>query len=62
MVPFSFENGVVWTRSECTEEYRQIFVYIFCVISICTLVFTPATKFLVLNIERTLQNYLGLKI
>ena len=36
--------------------YRQIFVYIFCLIIICTLIFTPATKSLVLNIERALQN------
>ena len=35
---------------------RRIFVYIFCVISICALIFTRATKSLVLNIERTSQN------
>ena len=36
--------------------YWRIFVYIFCVISICSLVSTRATKSLVLNIERTSQN------
>ena len=37
-------------------SYRRIFVYIFCVISICALAFTRATESLVLNIERTSQN------
>ena len=39
-----------------SEHYRRSFVYIFCVISIYTLVFTRATKLLVLNIERISRN------
>ena len=38
------------------QKYMRIFVYIFCVISICALVSIRATKSLVLNIERASQN------
>ena len=65
---FSIENPIlfffsaveIYSRVNCCcfylSWYKRIFVYIFCVISICTLVFARATKSLVLNIERTSQN------
>ena len=56
---FVFAVKVFYIDTRYLGMYRQIFVYIFCIISICTLVFTRATKSLVLNIERTSQNLIA---
>ena len=52
---FAFFVHVLKIKSNIMQ-YRRIFVYSFCVISICALVFIRTTKSLVLNIERTSQN------
>ena len=54
--PLAYSNYSLSSAQKFMTPYRRIFVYIFCVISICTLVFTRATKSLVVNIERTSQN------
>ena len=52
---FAFFVHVLKIKSNIMQ-YRRIFVYSFCGIRICALVFIRATKSLVLNIERTSQN------
>ena len=56
MKTFYATNFGKYVVDQINTSNRRIFVYIFCVISICALVSTRYTKSLVLNVERTSQN------